>query len=436
VVLIRALCLAALVAGCGESLFDSHGSTDGGDGDGAVAASCPSPCLADAAGDFDGTPNGSTGHWRYLDDTRNRMWTAMTGDANEMTGAGLNRITTCAKHGGSDACSALPGALLVTSSGATATADPAIELTTTQNQNIQLTLRVRVPGGQPSQIIRLYRNSREDTLFTGTASANATLDQAVSVDALAGDRFLLSVAPMAMGAAEVGVQLFANPTGAVFPQKCQSAFSFEGTVTTTSIGDICTPANIANTEDINSMTAPSVSLAPGPFAELGMALHLVMNKYLVETAALSKPGDTTTQLWTKIDTMPAAFSGAWVWSDQDLDAGGGLGIVIYDDGPGPNLGLSTCTDPSNANLSFATATVSYPMPTAWHFIRVVHKADKVSVCVDGVKKGEMDKPVPTSKLTSTYAPRIGRNVTWTPTGAFVDGKIDDVRVFNEALPCE
>ena len=93
-VLIRALCLAALVAACNGSLFDSHGSTDGGaGGDGAVPASCPSPCLADAAGDFDGTPTGSSGHWRYLDDTRNRMWTAMTGDVNEMTGAGMNKIT-------------------------------------------------------------------------------------------------------------------------------------------------------------------------------------------------------------------------------------------------------------------------------------------------------------------------------------------------------
>jgi hypothetical protein len=438
VVLIRALSLALLVSGCGESLFDSRGGgkVDGGADssiDGAVPSSCPTPCLADAAGDFDGTPAGSTGKWRYLDDTRNRMWTAMTGDASGMTGAGMNRITTCAQTGSAAACAQLPGALLVTSSGATTSADPALELTTTNNEIIQLTIRVHVPTGTPSQVVRLYRNAREDTLFTGMASSGTTLEQVVTVDALDGDRFLFSLAPMAVGAADVAVHMFGNPTGAVFPSTCQSAFSFNAAATTTTVADTCKPTNIATYEDFNTTPPANVLLGPSAFPELGMAADIVPDKYYVQSEILTKTTDTTLQFWTKIDVMPPTFSGAWVWSDQDLNAGGGLGIVIFDDGPGPTLGLSSCTDPGNP-LMFATTQVSYPNPLAWHFIRVVHTGGKVNVCIDGVKKGMMD--VPAGMLTSTFAPRVARNVVWTPSGAFVDGHLDDVRVFNAALPCE
>ena len=39
-------------------------------------------------------------------------------------------------------------------------------------------------------------------------------------------------------------------------------------------------------------------------------------------------------------------------------------------------------------------------------------------------------------MQSTYTPYVARKVIWTPSGAFVDGGIDDVRVFTGALPCE
>lgn len=430
-VLIKWACLIALATGCGESLFDSHGSTDGGTGDGAVPSTCPTPCLADAAGDFDGA-SGTTGHWRYLDDTRNRAWKPMTGDATTVTGAGSNKITTCAANSSAAACAALPGALLVTSTGATSTADPAVELTAVANQNLQLTLRVRVPSGAPEQVVRLYRNSREDTLITAVATPNTTLDKLVTVDALAGDRFLLSIAPMTMGAADVGVHLFANETGAVFPTKCQLAYSFSAPATSTTIADLC-GTNDLTSYDFTTSPADPVVLGPGPFPELGMALDLVPDKYYEAKATLVKSGDTTTQFWTKIDVMPPSTNGAWVFSDLDLDLGGGLGVVIYEP-TSPTVGVSTCTNPNTNPLLFAETTAPYATETAWHFIRVVHTAGVVSTCIDGVKKAMYDLPM--GKLASSYAPRIGRNVIWTPAGAFVDGHVDDVRVFDTALPCE
>lgn len=434
-VLIR-VALLVLIAGCGQSLFDSHGSVDGGGAgdDASVPTSCPDPCLADAAGDYDGSPRGSTGVWRYLDDMRTRAWTPMAGDATAMMGAGMNKITTCANNGSAAACADLPGALLITSSGATSLADPAIELTNDKNQNMQLTLRVRVPAGAPEQIVRLYRNSREDTLVTATAAPGTTLDRLVKLDGLAGDRFLLSISPMAMGATDVAVQLFANPTGAVFPSECQVAYSFETPSTmATTVGDLCHTNNLTS-YDYNTAPADPVVRAAGPFPELGQGIKLVTDKYYKADTALDRPGDSTTQLWVKIDVMPPSTNGAWVYSDQDLDAGGGVGMVIFEP-TSPTINTSTCTIPSPPGpLTFAEAAAPYPTPTSWHFIRVVQKGTLVTTCVDGVKKSMYTLPV--GKMTSTYSPRLGRNVVWTPAGAYTDGKIDDVRVINTALPCE
>jgi hypothetical protein len=64
----------------------------------------------------------------------------------------------------------------------------------------------------------------------------------------------------------------------------------------------------------------------------------------------------------------------------------------------------------------------------------VHTGGKVNICIDGQKKGSID--VMAGKLTSSRPPHIGRNVVWTPAGAFTDARIDDARVFSEALPCE
>jgi hypothetical protein len=96
----------------------------GGHPDAALGSTCPSPCVADLAGDF-GKPQSP---WRYLEDHRHRTWTAMTPTADGLVGAdAANAITSCA-HRDAAACAVLPGALLISSAGATSAADPAVEL--------------------------------------------------------------------------------------------------------------------------------------------------------------------------------------------------------------------------------------------------------------------------------------------------------------------
>lgn len=434
----------ALAAGCNQSLFDNHGGGPGGPGgsggdggppDGPVVPSrCADPCIGDAAADWNGSPGGAGNRWRYLDDHRNRTWAAMTPSGNVMNGVDpRNHITSC-KPGnqGTATCTALPGALLISSSGATSSADPAIELTVAAPQVIQVTLRVYVPGGDDQQVV-LYRNSREDALYTGVAAVGKTLEQTIVLDALAKDRFLLAVAPTAMGASNVGVQLFASGTGAVFPQACQLALGFDG-ASGTSIKDLCKSGGFdsRNYDDATGNdTAVAMSLTPGPFAELGNGLDLLSGRYLQGSAVLDQTHDLTVQLWM-VQRNQDTVSPAWVFSDIDLNSGGGLGMATQLLPPNtPDLDATTSLDPGPNTYLDTHATIGGS--NVWQFLRVVHAGGTLKICVDG--KMLASGPVPAGQLRTSFPPHLGKNVVWAPAGAFYDGAIDDVRVFTGALPC-
>src|SRR5262249_27645372 len=155
--------------------------------------------------------------------------------------------------------------------------DPALEITATQSQVIQLVVRAFVPSGV-DQSFRVYRNSREDVLITANATVGSMLARAIVLDALAGDRFLVAVAPNAKGASDVGLQVFAAPTGARFPSACQIAASFSA-VTGNTVDNLCgspiTHNTFGNVDDSDVPSAPV--LATGPYAELGNAADLTAN---------------------------------------------------------------------------------------------------------------------------------------------------------------
>ncbi|HET7505078.1 MAG TPA: LamG-like jellyroll fold domain-containing protein [Kofleriaceae bacterium] len=420
---------ALMLGGCSQSLFDAQSGGGGGDDDGMtpVPTSCQRPCLADAASDFDGTAGGTGGHWRYLDDHRDRTWTAMTPSGGTMLGADpSNRISSCAASPESAACKALPGALLVSTSGATSAADPALEVTSPTQQVLQLAVRAFVPAGD-DQAIRVYRNSREDVLFTGKATAGKIFEQAITLDALAGDRFLVAVAPSARGTGDVGLQVFASPTGARFPARCQVAISFPS-ATSSTVENQC---GAAFTHLLYDPDMPSAGVVgPGPFPELGSAADFAFNNYLRGPATLDRTHDTTTQLWVKLRKFDDLLDNAWPFSDLDLNNTGGLGVALLNMDP-PQIDVVTCTSPAP---EFTEMVTSYPGDGGWHFVRVVQAGDTVKLCVDG--KFLTSIPVAAGKLASTFRPHIGANAVWSPQGAFFDGQIDDVRVLTDALPCE
>ena len=434
---LRTLAALALIAGCGQSLFDNNvggGTGDGGNGSGdgsMVASSCPAGCIGDAAADVDGSRPG----WRYLEDARNRTWAPMAEAGGSFTGAvAPNAITTCAAKPTAPGCVALPGALLVTTAGMTTAADPAVEFTVPTAQVVQLSARVYVPTGQPAQQVRVYRNSREDVLFTGIAAAGALFERAITIDALAGERVLLAIAPTTMGAADVAVHLYVNSTGAAFPATCTLAVDFASASGNT-VGNACGGAATYYDYDLSS---PDDDIPPkltaGPYTQLGMAADIPLTEYYRGTDIIPRTGDSTTQLWVRHDAFDPSYSyNAYPFSDMDLDNGGGIAFSIFETGSlTRGLGIYTC---QGSPCTEGGVDFSYPNDANWHFVRVVHTGGELHLCVDG-KRAAGSVTVPDGKLQGTYPPHFGRNVKWLTAGAYFDGAVDDVRTFSVALPCE
>jgi concanavalin A-like lectin/glucanase superfamily protein len=435
-----------LLGGCGRLLFDSHGggSGDGGSGSNDVPSTCPAGCIADAAADFNAA-SGIANHWRYLDDHRDRSWTPMAVTPTERIGSDPgNRITTCAANPSAPACRALPGALLVSTAGSSSNADPAIEFTAPGAQVIQLSLHALVPSGA-DQAIRLYRNSREDVLFTGTAPAGTTLARAFTLDAIAGDRFLVAVAPMGGGATEVGLQLFVNATGAPFPSTCQLALPFTSASSTTTTdrcrGTVFTHETYAAAPPPTpgTITITPLTLGNGPFSEQGSAVDLKPTGFLEPkvTDVLDWSHDTTVQFWVQLRTTPTFATSAWLFSDQDPDFGGGIGVSLTQNGGGGvNLSVTACTDPTPNMVNFGTVFAAYPAPGSWQFVRVVRAGGAVDVCLNGQHIASLPVSPSLPPTFQTYnPPALGIEDSPSPGGAFFDGLLDDVRVMTGALPC-
>lgn len=428
----------APLGGCSESLFGA--GTDGTGG--AVPSNCPAACIADAAADFDGTSTGKGGHWRYLDDHRDRTWSPMTEGTMGMTGADPgNRITTCAANSSAPACRALPGALLVSSAGSSSSADPAIAFIAPANQVIQLSLHAFVPSGA-DQTIRLYRNSREDVLFTGIATAGTALAQAITLDALAGDRFLVAVAPTGNGAMGVGLQLYVNATGTQFPSTCQIAVPFEGASGNTTT-DVCHGTRFTQSLYSSPSTITPVMLGMGPFEEQGLAADIVAHNYLQgdqdPSRVLDWSRDMTVQLWARLRSTPGT-PGAWLFSDVDPDSGGGIDIWIAPSlgFEAPRLVVRACAELSSIAgcVTFGQTSTPYPDGDSWQFVRVVRSGINVNVCLNGKKVTSFTGNLSPSPEVKTFnSPNLGRDAS-PSSDAFFDGWLDDVRAITGALPCD
>jgi concanavalin A-like lectin/glucanase superfamily protein len=93
------------------------------------------------------------------------------------------------------------------------------------------------------------------------------------------------------------------------------------------------------------------------------------------------------------------------------------------------LMLRGCTDPVTNPDTMLSAP--FPRDGAWHFVRAVHRAAELDVCIDGVHVVSL--PVQATTM-SNNPPVLGKPVV-DDEGAVYVGGFDDVRAFTGALPC-
>ena len=352
----------------------------------------------------------------------------MTASGSAMVGKTDNRLERCTGAALGPACAELPGALLVTTTSASSAADPAIEYTAARGV-VQLALRVRVPSGGANHLVRLYRNSREDVLFTAPVAPGAPVDRAITVDALAGDRFLVALEPTTEQRGTAALQFFVSDTRTSFPATCRLALGFSDSdidIGRATIADRC--GGSAFTAFFQTSPMPPLRI-DGPFAFHGKALHLEPDFYVRGSAPLAT-GDRTIQFWV-MNEAPADLS--TVFSDIDEQTGGGVRIG-FDGLSGPKLvaGVVSMTATPPGTASYAIQQVDYPPGSnVWHFVRIVLAGGNATFCLDGTRVSTL--PL---KLSSAAArvPYLGRNNV-APLPSELTGDVDDLRIFSGALPC-
>lgn len=248
-------------------------------------------------------------------------------------------------------------------------------------------------------------------MFTGVATAGTTFNQAVTLDALAGDRLLVALAPTTNGATDVGLHVFVNATGAVFPSTCQVAVPFAAAAGNT-VDNVCGGDFTHALFDGNKDTAPV--LGAGPFPELGTAGDFSSDNYFRGTNALDKSHDTTLQFWVKQRAYVDPYD-AWLVSDLDINSpdGNGLAVLIRNLTPA-TLEVMICTLGTPACFR----DIPYPTDHSWQFVRVVNTNGNLDVCLNGcARPASRPRPAPcsrrshrTSATTRTGRPR-GRSLT-------------------------
>lgn len=427
--LARSALLAGLLLGCEQSLFDA-----GKDDDVTPppsGAECPAECLGDAARDF----AASATPWRYLEDTRNRAWAPMAKDGKRLVGADpANAFTTCKDNPSAPTCAEIPGALLVSTAGGTAAADPAVELAITSKRVAKIGVRAFVPTTAPEQQVRIYRNSREDSLFTGPATPGALFEQSVSADVLPGDRLLVALVPVSGGATDIALEVHVSDVGT--PSSCQLALTFEEAVGNGLTNSCGASFESYRYEDSGPDTLVPATLVPSAYPEAGKAGRITAGHYYKGTEIPDKSGDTTLQFWMRVQSVDPIYAG-YVYSDHDLDnsTGGGIAALVYNMSGTAKLESLVCTRANGGPGGYAGGDIDYPAPNQWKFFRFAYHDGEASVCVDG--RRVFGYSVPTKRIATGYPPYIGKNVNGvSPSGAFFDGEVDDVRMFSTALPCE
>jgi len=446
VVLMRMFTVASLAllpaAACSQSPFSNQSGDDASvsepnDASTATADAAantpdagPTTCRADAVRNYDGSATGSTGGWRYLSDNRDRSWTPMTaGSALGLsafvgTGDPAPAVVDCRADPEATVCVDDATSLLLLPG---ADADAALEFTIADTGAFTVSGDVRAAAGGADQHLVIYRNTREDVLIERVFDADAVVQSfSVDVEAIAGDRLLLTVFPDSGVAVPVGVHLFVSESVGAFPRACGLTVRFEDVsapLFTEDCGRVTYTGKIENVG--TDLAAPA--LVSSVIPELGQAIQLTRGEYLHPTAGakMDYSGDFTIQMWARI---PEVYS---TWQDlfADWSADSDNGIVVAVSSSFTLWASLLFPVGQIAELSF-----SWPADGAWHFVRVVRRTSNETfrVCLDGTLKASLAFDG-TLDVSASERPFIARSVEYSPPE--FQGSLDDVRMFARAYPC-
>jgi hypothetical protein len=434
VVLSRTLCVLLAVAGCNQSLFDAFGDRPdggGGGGDGGgdgpdVPTSCPDTCVADAAKNF-AEPGP---FWRYAEEGPAYFWPDMSFDGQGWLGTeSENRFKLCRDNASAPACESMRDALLVSSAGNSSMFIPALEFKAGGTRVLHLIVRAYVPGDSAEHKIRLYRNSREDVLFTQLAMpGGAIIERDIIVDALPDDRFVVAIEPTGPLGGTAALDFFVSDQGD--PSACQLAAAFPiaaGTV----IDDLCGDRDLTSrTGTGGAETPPTIDSSGGPYALQGSFVRIAPGDYLEapEPRKLVRSGGPlTVQFWVKLTA-----TGGFVFSDFDPETGGGGSSLEFVGFPAmPRLQV-TAAKTVSPTITLIINDVLFPLDQ-WRFVRMVDTPGTITVCIDGVRA--MFLSVAPDRPEANQTLHLGKNAMFQTTATF-DGEVDDVRVIARELPCE
>ncbi len=440
-------------AGGARDAGPDAGATDAGGPLDAGPGGCPSPCEGDAVADFGRT--GAPLDWRYHRDDLSPAglsYPELTMGDVRLGGDTLNGfafnddvplIARCADNAAAAPCAGIAGYLLVASDpDDTGRGHPTLSFEAGSDGGVRVQGRLRSPDGMVSgETYRVFvsRNARPDIassveIVPGTTPTEFDLP----VDTLMGDRVLITVEQTSgPTAAPVGLQAWVTRAGAPTLDRCQIGLRFDGT---TPLDDRCQRFTVENRVDgIGPATQLSRS-APGANSWLGTSQELFeLGQWLrASPAPVDHSGDWTLSLWANAST-DSRFDHS-LYADSSFDTPPG-GISIWLDGSQAwarvhhTRDSSTCNDAGRPDVCVVFTALGPVSYGEWHYYRAVRRAadNEIVLCVDGVQRGRLAVSGALD-LTGPYRPSLGRNVDFNP--AYYQGRLDDLRIYDAALPCE
>lgn len=449
---VLALLLLLPLASCDQSLFDSR-NTDAGDKNsidastsvidagpkadadpaapdaGPTPRTCVAPCLADPISDYDTKQGGLTGNWNYLSNDRSYPRIADTdliygtygGVPAWVTAGGAPAILNCFVTPDQGACANLDTGLVFVPGPVSGGSDPVLVFEVPNNGSYQLTGTVKtapVEVQAETNVVTISRNSAYDLLSVAKAVGATSVEVDLAIEAVKGDDIQITLSGT-LPSTPVAIDF--NLSSADFPGTCQMALTFDGNSPLT---DHC--AGKTFTREFDDQVAGGVSTSGASVhGNLGFAEHFVYGQNLESTSIMDYDDDFTIQYWLKRE----ATAGSRVYGDVHIGNKGGMTLYIIEAPGDDNL----CFYYNDGSAGTPVACIEFPIhDTDWHFLRLTRElAGDVEICVDGVSVGQQNEGSGFPMTSNSPVSLAGVSAS----NAELQGAMDDIRVFKQALPC-